>query len=1092
MVVVACTFSGCRILGNDDGGSYTSGNGTITGNITLGQGTGSIRAGGSGGLQGVRVYLEERTDLFGLTDENGNYQILNVPPGIFHVIAKLMAEGKTHKMRSGATTVDANGNQSVDLALREATIKVTGKLKIPGTDSIPAGTKLWLWGESFDVGADGSFETPELPDLSFLDGLAFLQDIIFNPGQTTEFRIPVAFVAGQPISIEFTVSSSGSTAELPKAALMAFDAATNGKLATETEHDTTLYLTATVSPEEPTSVDWTNDGGEFGTETVNGGTRTRTWKAPAVAGTYNITITVTNDGKTAKAVLPIVVKGAQNYTVTFNSNGGTAVQAQTVAHGGKVTQPTAPTKAGGIFGGWYSDVGLTTAWNFDTNTVTSNMTLYAKWTQSQYTVTFEKNGGVGDIPNQTVAHGGKVTQPAAPTKVGSTFGGWYSNVGLTTAWDFDSNTVTSNMTLYAKWTQSQYTVTFNSNGGSAVQAQTVAHGGKVTQPAAPTKSGYFFSGWYSDAELTTVWNFDTSTVTQNTTLCAKWVSVLSATKGANGTFDITIDINVRNVDGTPRTGLDANQVSLSYSAVNPAVEGTNVLFSATAAGTFHNFVELGGGAYRVTYTGSQGNHQTTFTGLRVYTVPGEFDTFTSYDGTVTETTPSNLLLRYNFNSQNSDDSSGAGNHGVNVGGVTYELVSGSDYALKLDGSSGHVVMPDNLITALTTYTVFMRFKAAAGKRGVLIGYSSEAVEADWAGAYVPMIYIDTDGKLRAGDWQESGRTQIVSAGTVDDGNWHSVAITFTDNEKLRVYLDGAKIGEAAWSDPDLVVDPLNPTKTLSGYDALSAMEKNQIGVNKADAWALTSGIYFYYEGLLDDVTILNGALSDAEILNLHNNSYSVHGRVLRYSFDGQNCADLSGYGRDGMPTDMTFPNVSGSNYAASFNGATSYVAIPNNVVSPLTNYTVRMKFKTNGGKGVLLGYQLKAVGEDNWAAAYVPMLYIGSDGKLYAGDYHNLNGKTQVVSAAAVNDNQWYDVAIAFTNNDKFRVYLNGNFIGDQPWQELNPVTVPMPYNQLGVGYSTLWANAGDEWQYYTGWIDDMEIYDYPLSADEINALANP
>lgn len=67
------------------------------------------------------------------------------------------------------------------------------------------------------------------------------------------------------------------------------------------------------------------------------------------------------------------------YTVTFNSNGGSAVASQEVSSGGLVTRPADPTKSGLTFGGWYKEAGLTTAWNFASDTVTSNITLYAKW-----------------------------------------------------------------------------------------------------------------------------------------------------------------------------------------------------------------------------------------------------------------------------------------------------------------------------------------------------------------------------------------------------------------------------------------------------------------------------------------------------------------------------------------------------------------------------------------------------------------------------------------------------------------------------------------------------------------------------------------
>lgn len=72
--------------------------------------------------------------------------------------------------------------------------------------------------------------------------------------------------------------------------------------------------------------------------------------------------------------------GTALYLVEFNSMGGSPVQSQSVASGSKATEPDDPTKDGYTFGGWYSDLGLTDAWTFATDTVASNMMLYAKWT----------------------------------------------------------------------------------------------------------------------------------------------------------------------------------------------------------------------------------------------------------------------------------------------------------------------------------------------------------------------------------------------------------------------------------------------------------------------------------------------------------------------------------------------------------------------------------------------------------------------------------------------------------------------------------------------------------------------------------------
>ena len=156
--------------------------------------------------------------------------------------------------------------------------------------------------------------------------------------------------------------------------------------------------------------------------------------------------------------------------------------------------------------------------------VTEDTTFIAQWNQITYTVTFNSNGG-STVESQTIAQGGTVSEPTAPTRDGHTFAGWYSNAELTTPWDFDTDTVSEDMNLYAKWNINQYTVTFNTNGGNDVDSLSVDYGEKVEKPADPTREGYTFAGWYSDESLATAWNFETDTVSKDTTLYAKWTEI---------------------------------------------------------------------------------------------------------------------------------------------------------------------------------------------------------------------------------------------------------------------------------------------------------------------------------------------------------------------------------------------------------------------------------------------------------------------------------------------------------------------------------------------------------------------------------------
>ncbi|MCL2028290.1 MAG: leucine-rich repeat protein, partial [Bacteroidales bacterium] len=137
-------------------------------------------------------------------------------------------------------------------------------------------------------------------------------------------------------------------------------------------------------------------------------------------------------------------------------------------------------------------------------------------------VTFNSQGGSHVGLQLVIAPNNKVTEPAVPTFTGFTFGGWYTEPECINIWDFDSDIVTSDTTLYAKWTVSVYTVTFNSQGGSAVAEQYIYHNEQASEPIAPTSAGFIFSGWYKEPGCINIWDFDTDRVISDTTLYAKW------------------------------------------------------------------------------------------------------------------------------------------------------------------------------------------------------------------------------------------------------------------------------------------------------------------------------------------------------------------------------------------------------------------------------------------------------------------------------------------------------------------------------------------------------------------------------------------
>jgi len=166
---------------------------------------------------------------------------------------------------------------------------------------------------------------------------------------------------------------------------------------------------------------------------------------------------------TESAIIEQAVEDFLNptYTVTFDSQGGSAVTSQTVNHGGLVTEPADPTRKGYTFGGWYKESGCTNAWDFDTDTVISDVTLYAKWTINTYTVTFNKNGGGTEaVPTtKTATYGGNVgTLPTEPTRTGYTFAGWNTKANGSGSEFTAATAVTADITVYAQWMSSDATL----------------------------------------------------------------------------------------------------------------------------------------------------------------------------------------------------------------------------------------------------------------------------------------------------------------------------------------------------------------------------------------------------------------------------------------------------------------------------------------------------------------------------------------------------------------------------------------------------------------------------------------------------------
>lgn len=161
-----------------------------------------------------------------------------------------------------------------------------------------------------------------------------------------------------------------------------------------------------------------------------------------------------------------------------------------------------------------------------------NMTVYGYWILNTYTVTFENQGTTYGTPQQ-VSHGEYAVAPAPPTKDQYRFTGWKEKGGT----DFfdPAQPVTKTVTYEAQWEKvesDQVVVTFDSAGGSPVEAQTLTKGQKLTEPSAPTRDGYEFQGWLLEGQPYT---FDRP-ATQSMVLTASWKKEIAKDEGGQLTI----------------------------------------------------------------------------------------------------------------------------------------------------------------------------------------------------------------------------------------------------------------------------------------------------------------------------------------------------------------------------------------------------------------------------------------------------------------------------------------------------------------------------------------------------------------------------
>ena len=250
------------------------------------------------------------------------------------------------------------------------------------------------------------------------------------------------------------------------------------------------------------------------------------------------------DSMTGNLNIPLVCNKLQ---ATFNPDNGEPTVTKFIDNdkNSKFTELVPePTKENYTFAGWYNGNK-----KFDFTTVpTGDVTLTAKWTANDYYVSFFTEHG--DPPtSQNVKYNGTANDPGKLSEEGYTFDGWYADENRTIEFDF-TKPITSNTTVYAKWTAKDYEVSFVTEHGKAPTSQNVPYNGTATDPGKLTAEGYTFDDWYTDDTHTTKFDF-TKPITGDTKVYAKWE------KNAPNTYALNVSgafVYVGGVDVTASAG----------------------------------------------------------------------------------------------------------------------------------------------------------------------------------------------------------------------------------------------------------------------------------------------------------------------------------------------------------------------------------------------------------------------------------------------------------------------------------------------------------------------------------------------------------
>ena len=599
--------------------------------------------------------------------------------------------------------------------------------------------------------------------------------------------------------------------------------------------------------------------------TPNSGYSFKGWYSDTSTSTATSSNTLYESGESVSAfdVTLYARFKAKQYNVTLNKNGGSGgTNSVTATYDSNMPSATAPSRTGYTFQGYYdAESGGTQYYKADMSSARTwnkadAATLYAHWKANNYTVTLDRNTGMGGTQSVIATYGSNMPSGAtAPSKTGYTFQGYYdtnavsggtqyydANMSSARTWNKAANT-----TLYARWTANTYTVSFNANGGTGTMSnQSFTYDvEKNLTTNTFTRTGYTFAGWntnaggggtsYSDKQK--VKNL-TATNNGTVTLYAQWTPI---------SYTIAFD-------GNGSTNGSMSNQSFTYDVEQNLKTNTFTRTGYTFAGWNTN---AGGGG--TSYSDKQKVKNLTATNNATVTLYARWtaNTYTvTFDQNYTGGASSNVTQTYDDNYRLPSEPTRSG---YTFLGWFTDKTGGSQItsSTKFQSTSGHTLYAH---WAVNSYTV--TFNANGGSCST----ASKSVTFDAAYGDLP---TPTRTGYTFGGWYltASGDNQVTSSTLVATANDHTLFAQWTPNT-YKVTLDNntgsGGTGSVTATYDAAMPDATAPTKT--GYTFQGYFDSKTEGtkyynadMTSAKNWDKTAATTLYARWTANEYTVtLNG------------------------------------------------------------------------------------------------------------------------------------------------------------------------------------------------------------------------------------------